>query len=133
MGQALTSSVLLSLLGGSTGLLVAFAATRLILLLAFRGAHYVPISTTPSLAVLGFACAVSFVTGLVFGIVPAWMQTHSDPADALRGASRSTPASTALPQKLLVIVQAALSLVLLTGAGLLTQSLRNLEHQSFGF
>jgi predicted permease len=131
--QMLTDSVLLSLLGGAVGLAVAFTATRLILLLAFRGAHYVPIDATPSLAVLGFAFAVSFATGLLFGTMPAWMQSHSDPADALRGASRSTPAATTLPQRLLVIVQAALSLVLLTGAGLLAESLRNLEHQHFGF
>ena len=132
-GQALTGSVLLSLLGGAAGLGVAFGATRLILLLAFRGARYVPIDATPSVTVLGFAFAVSLITGLVFGMAPAWLDTRCDPADALRGASRSTPAAAALPQKLLVIAQAALSLVLLTGAGLLTQSLRNLEHQHFGF
>ncbi len=131
--QTLTDSVLLSLLGGAAGLAVAFMTTRLILLLAFRGARYVPISATPSLPVLAFTFAVSLITGIVFGIVPAWMQSHSDPADALRGASRSTPAATTPAQKLLVIMQAALSLVLLAGAGLLTQSLRNLEHQHFGF
>jgi predicted permease len=131
--EALTASVLLSLLGGAAGLWVAFGTGRLILLLAFRGAHYVPIAATPSIAVLGFAFVVSLVTGLVFGLAPAWLATRSDPADALRGASRSTPITAALPQRLLVIGQAALSLVLLTGAGLLTQSLRNLEHQHFGF
>jgi macrolide transport system ATP-binding/permease protein len=131
--EALTGSVLLSLLGGAAGLWVAFGTGRLILLLAFRGAHYVPITATPSIAVLGFAFVVSLVTGLVFGLAPAWLATRSDPADALRGASRSTPIAAALPQRLLVIGQAALSLVLLTGAGLLTQSLRNLEHQHFGF
>ncbi|MGA8026964.1 MAG: ABC transporter permease [Bryobacteraceae bacterium] len=131
--QALTDSVLLSILGGAAGLGLAFETTRFILLLAFRSAHYVPISATPSLAVLGFALAVSAATGLLFGIVPAWMQTHSDPADALRGASRSTPASATAPQRVLVVAQAALSLVLLAGAGLLTQSLRNLQHQHFGF
>jgi macrolide transport system ATP-binding/permease protein len=132
-GHALTGSVLLSLLGGAAGLGVAFGVARLILLLAFRGARYVPIDAVPSLAVLGFAFAVSLITGLIFGMAPAWLATRSDPADALRGASRSTPAMAALPQKLLVIAQAALSLVLLTGAGLLTQSLRNLERQHFGF
>jgi predicted permease len=131
--HTLTDSLLLSLLGGAAGLLVAFGAARLILLLAFRGAHYVPIAATPSAPVLGFAFAVALITGLVFGMAPIWLEIHSDPADALRGASRSTPAAATLPQKLLVIAQAAFSLVLLTGAGLLTQSLRNLEHQDFGF
>lgn len=131
--QAFTDSVLLSLLGGAAGLALAFATTRLILMLAFRGSHYVPIDASPSLPVLAFAFAVSVATGLLFGIAPAWIQTHSDPADALRGASRSTPAAATLPQKLLVVAQVALSLVLLTGAGLLTESLRNLEQQNFGF
>lgn len=131
--QAFTDSVLLSLFGGAAGLALAFATTRLILLLAFRGAHYVPIDATPSLPVFAFAFAVSVATGLLFGMAPAWIQTHSDPADALRGASRTTPAAATLPQKFLVVAQAALSLVLLTGAGLLTESLRNLENQNFGF
>jgi hypothetical protein len=69
----------------------------------------------------------------LFGLVPRWIETRSDPAHALRSANRSTPASALLPQRLLVIAQAALSLILLTGAGLLTKSLRNLEHQQFGF
>ncbi|HEX3685369.1 MAG TPA: ABC transporter permease [Bryobacteraceae bacterium] len=131
--QALTESLLLSWFGGAAGLALAFATSRLILVLAFRGAHYVPIDASPSWPVLAFAFGVSVATGLLFGIAPAWIQTHSDPADALRGASRSTPAAATLPQKLLVIAQAALSLVLLTGAGLLTESLRHLEQQNFGF
>ncbi len=131
--QALTDSLILSLFGGAAGLALAFAATKLIVVLAFRGARFVPISVTPSLTVLAFAFAVSIVTGLLFGIAPAWIETRSDPADALRGASRSTPGAAMLPQKLLVVAQAALSFVLLTGAGLLTESLWNLEHQHFGF
>ncbi len=81
---------------------------------------------------LRFAFALSLLTGLIFGIVPAWISSHSDPAEALRGVNRSTRDRAALPQKSLIVLQAALSLVLLVGAGLLTQSLRNLEHQDFG-
>ena len=131
--QALTDSLMLSVLAGAGGLALAFGATRLIVLLAFRGARYVPISAAPSPAVLGFALAVSLLTGLLFGIVPAWIETRSDPADALRGASRSTPSAALRPQKVLVVVQATLSFVLLAGAGLLTESLWNLENQHFGF
>ena len=73
------------------------------------------------------------LTGILFGVVPAWFASHSDPAEALHGANRSTRDRSSLPQKMLVIGQAALSLVLLACAGLLTSSLRNLEHQDLGF
>jgi predicted permease len=131
--QITTESVLLAILGGAAGLAVAFAGTRTILTVFFRGAHYVPISATPSLAVLGFAFLLSVVTGIVFGVAPAWVTSHSDPAGALRGAGRSTRDSSSLPQRSLVVLQIALSAVLLIGAGLLTRSLRNLEGQKFGF
>jgi predicted permease len=131
--QIITESVLLAILGGLTGLFVAFVGTRTILLLAFRGAHYVPISPTPSLTVLGFAFLLSLLTGLVFGVAPAWITSHSDPAEALRGAGRSTRDRVSLPRKSLVVLQIALSVILLVGAGLLTQTLRNLENQRFGF
>jgi len=70
---------------------------------------------------------------VLFGTAPAWFTAHGNPVEALRGANRSTRDSATLPQKILVVVQATLSIVLLAGAGLLTRSLRNLEHQSFGF
>ncbi|HEV2248685.1 MAG TPA: ABC transporter permease [Terriglobia bacterium] len=131
--QILTESVLLAVMGGIAGLLVAYLGTRTLLLIAFRGAHYVPINATPSLAVLGFAFLLSLITGVVFGAAPAWITTHSDPAEALRGAGRSTRDRSSLPRKSLVVIQVALSVVLLIGAGLLTKSLRNLENQNFGF
>jgi len=131
--QTITESVLLAVVGGAAGLSVAFAGTRAILLLAFRGAHYVPISPAPSLPVLGFAFLLSLVTGVIFGVAPAWITSHSDPIDALRGAGRSTRDRSSLVRRSLVVVQVALSAVLLFGAGLLTQSLRNLEDQNFGF
>jgi len=85
------------------------------------------------LPVLGFAFSLSLATGLIFGAAPAWITSHSDPIDALRGAGRSTPRRSSLARRSLVVVQVALSAVLLIGAGLLTQSLRNLEDQNFGF
>jgi predicted permease len=69
----------------------------------------------------------------LFGTAPAWFTSHSNPVEALRGANRSTRDSTSLPQRMLVVLQATLSVVLLAGAGLLTRSLLNMEHQSFGF
>jgi predicted permease len=130
--QMLTESMLLGCLGGLAGLGVAYAGTRTILSLAFPNAPQMPIQASPSLPVLGFAFLLSLVTGVVFGIVPAWITSHSDPAEALRGVNRSTRDRGALPQKSLIIFQAALSLVMLVAAGLLTQSLRNLERQNYG-
>ena len=130
--QMLVESLLLGCTGGLVGIAVAYAGARMILTLAFPDSPQLPIHASPSLAVLGFAFALSLLTGLIFGIVPAWISSHSDPAEALRGVNRSTRDRASLPQKSLIVFQAALSLVLLVGAGLLTQSLRNLEHQDFG-
>jgi hypothetical protein len=85
------------------------------------------------LAVLFFALGMSVLTGVIFGIAPAWMTSHADPVEALRGANRSVGGQRSWAQKSLVVGQAAMSLVLLSSAALLGQSLRNLEHQSFGF
>jgi len=131
--QGMTESVLLAVLGGVAGLAVAFAGTRTILVVAFRGSHFIPIKATPSIPVLGFAFLLSLVTGILFGVAPAWVTSHSDPIEALRGAGRSTRDRSSLARRSLVVLQVALSAVLLIGAGLLTQSLRNLENQKFGF
>jgi predicted permease len=130
--QIFTESVLLSCIGGLAGLAVAYAGSHLILGLAFPDARNLPIEASPSLPVLGFAFAVSLLTGILFGTAPAWISSHAEPAEALRGSSRSTSDRASLPQKALVIFQAALSVVLLVGAVLMTKSLNNLEHQDFG-
>jgi len=131
--QALTESIVLSVLGGFAGLLVAYLGVKLIVALNFRGAKFVPINATPSLAVLAFAFTLSLVTGVLFGTAPAWFASRSDPAEALRGANRSTHDRSSFPQKILVVFQATLSVVLLAGAGLLTRSLMNMQHQGFGY
>ncbi len=131
--QQLTEAVLLALVGGVLGIAVAYLGARFILALAFASATFTPIKVTPSWPVLGFAFGLSLLTGILFGVVPAWFASHSDPAEALHGANRSTRERSSLPQKMLVVGQAALSLVLLACAGLLTSSLRHLEHQELGF
>jgi predicted permease len=136
MRRALVESVLLAVIGGAFGIGVAYGGTRLILYLAFEIGgpnNYVPVSPTPALPVLLFTLGVSILTGMIFGTVPAWMTSHADPVEALRGANRSVGGGRSWAQKSLVIAQAAMSLVLLSAAALLAQSLRNLEHQDFGF
>jgi predicted permease len=134
IGKALVESVSLALLGGLAGVGLAYAGTSLILHLAFTGPNfYVPIEATPSMPVLLFALAASLLTGILFGIAPAWMTSHAEPIEALRGANRATGQGARWPQKALVIGQAAVSLVLISAAAMLTQSLSNLKHQNFGF
>jgi macrolide transport system ATP-binding/permease protein len=130
--QILTESVLLSCIGGFVGLAVAYGGSHTILALAFPDARNMPISATPSLTVLGFAFLVSLITGVLFGTAPAWLSSHAQPAEVLRGATRSTRDRSSIPQRALVVFQAALSLVLLAGAILMSKSLVNLEHQNFG-
>jgi macrolide transport system ATP-binding/permease protein len=127
--QLLTESLLLAGLGGIAGIAVAFAGTRMLLALAFPDGKNLPLHATPSLAVLGFACGLSVLTGVLFGVAPAWISAKAEPADALRSGSRTTGGATFL-QRGLVVAQAAISLVLLVGAGLFSQSLGKLQNSN---
>lgn len=73
--QLLTESILLSTIGGLAGLAVAYGGTHMLLMLAFPGVQHVPIAAAPSLAVIGFAFGVSLLTGVLFGVAPAWLAT----------------------------------------------------------
>ncbi len=129
--EALIDSAMLAGMGGAAGIAVAWAGARLIVHLAFQDA-WVPVSPAPSIPVLLFALAVSLMTALLFGIVPAWITSRTDPMDAMRGSTR-TASETTGAQKTLAIAQAAVSVVLLSAAAMLGQSLYNLEHRNLGF
>ncbi len=133
IAQALTESILLAMGGGIAGLVVAVAAARLLLTLAFHSAHFLPISPLPSPAVLAFACSLALVSGVIFGAAPAWFATRTNPAEALRGAGRSTGDHASYTRQGLLIVQAAVSVVLVAGATMLARSLNKLEYQDFGY
>jgi len=133
VGQALFEAIVLAVAGGIAGIVVAALASRLLLSLAFSNSTFIPISTLPSLPVLGFAFAVALVTGVVFGAAPAWFATRTSPLEALRGVGRSTSDHSSLARRALLIAQAALSVVLVAGATMLARSLDKLEHQQFGF
>ncbi len=133
ISEALTESILLAVFGGIAGLIVAVASAKLLLSLTFHTAHFLPISTTPSLEVLAFAFLLSLLTGIIFGIAPAWFATRTDPADALRGTGRGNVDRSTFARKALLVVQATLSVVLVAGATMLGRSLNKLEHQDFGF
>jgi len=131
--QALTESVLLAIGGCIAGLGVAAAAARLLLSLAFQHAHFLPIGTAPSWAVLAFSFAVALGTGVVFGAAPAWFATRTDPAEVLRGSGRAISGHSSFASKTLLAVQACLSVVLVAGATMLARSLDRLQNQDFGY
>ena len=90
--NALLESVALSLIGGAAGVAVAWAGARLILYLAFHTQEqstWIPVQASPSTLVLLFALGVAVLTGVIFGIAPAWMTSHAEPVEALRGANRA--------------------------------------------
>jgi predicted permease len=131
--QAMVSSILLALVGGIGAIGIAYAVAQSVLRLAFRGSDYVPVNVNPSLPILGFAVLAALITAVLCAIIPAWFTTKTDPASAIRGTSRTMKDSSSVTQKVLVITQAALSVVLLCAAGLLLRSLNNLQKQDFGF
>jgi hypothetical protein len=84
--------------------------------------------------VLGFTVGVSLLTGVLFGLAPAWRTTSQDLTSAMKLSSRGSSAiARSRLSKALVILQVAMSLVLLIGAGLFLRTLRNLEHVNLGF
>jgi macrolide transport system ATP-binding/permease protein len=125
--QLLTESVVLAGLGGLLGLGVSYLGARMLLLLAFPSEQGIPINAAPSPMVIGFAFALSVATGVLFGIAPAWIAARAQPAETMRSGTRTTVQGSSLVQRGLVVLQAALSLVLLVAAGLFAQSLSKLE------
>jgi len=126
--QLLTESVLLSAMGGLLGLAMSYLGAHALLALAFPHQQDMPITASPSPLVIGFAFGLSLVTGVLFGLAPAMMAARTQPADALRSNARTTAHGASLLQRGLVVLQAALSLVLLVAAGLFAQSLSKAEN-----
>ena len=127
MRQLLTESLLLAMIGGVSALAVSYGGAELLLKLAFPSSQDMPIHATPSPSVLGFAIALSLVTGVLFGVAPAWLSASAQPAEVLCSGTRTTTGGASALQRALVVMQAALSLVLLVGAGMFAQSLSKLE------
>jgi predicted permease len=133
--QFLTESLLLGLAGGALGVTLAYWGSSSLLTLMERGRSPVSLSVHPDLRVLGFALAISLLTAMVFGAIPAWRATDTNPSRRLAQNTR-IPAGAGQRYRLgksLVVIQVALSLVLVVGAGLLARSLANLRDFHPGF
>ena len=132
--QLLTESVLLAALGGAVGVLFAFWGKRALLALTDKNTGILPSEVDLSLnwRVLVFTLAVSLLTGVLFGLAPAWRATSLDLTTALKQGRRTTGAVSRL-SKGLIVAQVALSLLLLVGAGLFIRTLYNLQRVNLGF
>jgi predicted permease len=126
--QLLTESILLSVIGGLLGLAVSYLGAHALLALAFPSQENMPVTASPSALVIGFAFALSLVTGILFGLAPALMAARTQPVESLRSNARTTAQGASVLQRGLVVLQAALSLVLLVAAGLFAQSLNKAQN-----
>jgi putative ABC transport system permease protein len=133
--QLLTESVLLAVLGGAAGLVVARWATSALMRVLANGRHPLDIPVQMDSRVLLFTAAVSVFCGLLFGLAPAWRATRVEVYPMLKqSSSQATPGGhTFLSGKILVAGQVALCLLLLVSAGLLLRTLRRLQNVQLGF
>ena len=131
--QFVTENLLLALIGGLCGIGVGLLSIRGLQVLMPEGTLPSEADLTLNLPILLFSFAASTLSGLLFGCVPAWYATRVDPADALKEGGRSgTGAGRQRLRRLLVIGEFALSLALLTGAGLAIHSFWNLTNVDLG-
>jgi predicted permease len=133
--QLLTESVMLAVAGGALGMLFALWIKNGLLVVTDWGGRWMSaLEPSLDLRVFGFTLALSVLTGLVFGMVPALRATRLDVTPSLKDAARGSSAiNRSLLSKSLVVAQVSLSVLLLIGAGLLVRTVRNLRHVETGF
>jgi predicted permease len=123
--QLLTESLLLAAIGGALGILVGYWGHQLLPGAASR--------TTLDWRILAFVLAITVVTGIVFGVAPALRASGVNVGAALKETGRGIAGSRSLLGRSLLVIQVAISLVLLVGAGLFLRTLQNLRHVDVGF
>ncbi len=125
--EVLTESLTLSAAGAILGLLFAYWASRLLVGLMTRG-YRAPLilNLNPDGRVLALAAGSALLTGILFGVAPAWRRSREDPASVLQRGTRSMASGTGKLGKALVVTQIGLSVILVVGAGLLARSFRKL-------
>ena len=131
--QLLTESLLLAAAGGALGLVVAFFGSRVLASFLIAGQRGISLDVTPDAHVLAFTLLVSLITGIFFGIAPAHQTVRVEVFSNLKGEESGIIGSHLTWPKVFVTFQVALSLLLLTGAGLFLKSLNKLRTLDLGF
>ncbi len=132
--QFITESLILALIAGAAGVLLAWWGTHLLVAMASSGPRPLPLDVTLNFRVLGFTLLVSVLSAVVFGTAPALRATRGDLNTTLKdGKGALRPSTQNRLGRSLVVAQVALSLMLMIGAGLFVRTLRNLEDIPTGF
>jgi putative ABC transport system permease protein len=131
--QLIVESVLLAMAGGLCGVVLSAFGAPLVLRLFASPEAPLPVSTSPDLRILGFTLAVSTLTGVLFGLAPAFRSSRPELAPTLKDQSASVVGGHARLRKALVASQVAVSLLLLIAAGLFLRTLDNLLAENVGF
>src|SRR5581483_10781493 len=132
--QLLTESLVFAIAGGFAGLVIGYLVKDFLAAATGLWGSEIVIDTSLDTRVLLFTAAASIATGILFGIAPALKATKIDPGPALKeNASQGFGRSWLSLGKSLMVLQVALSIVLLVGAGLFLRTLRNLQHVDYGF
>jgi predicted permease len=129
--QLLTESLILSVIGGGIGILISWWVAAALL----SGSPDLPLDPAPEPRILAFTFCLSLLTGLVFGLAPAWQATSPQLAATLKDLAGSVSAhrGNVRLRKALVVSQVALSLLMLIASALFTRSLRNVKSIDLGF
>lgn len=132
--QLLIEGLVLSAIGAAAGMGFAWWGVRALVALVSTGLVPIPVTVAPDLRVLGFTIAVSLLTTFLFGLAPAVRATRVDVAGSLREEGGATQGIRRLGAgRILLALQVAIGLVLLSGATLFTRSLDNLRSLPLGF
>jgi len=131
--QLLTESLMLAFIGGVLALAVAWWGSATLVRMISTGDAPVPLDVRPDWRIFGFIAAASLITGLLFGLAPALRGTRVDPGRAMSEAARGSSRSSQTLDRVLVVAQIALSVVLVAGAGLFTRTLQKLWSVNVGY
>lgn len=128
--QLLTESLLLALIGGATALAIAWwGSAALVRMISTSDS----LNVRPDLRILGFTAAASLLTAVLFGLAPALRATRMDPGPVIKETTRQSSRHSGALDRLLVVTQVALSVVLITGAGLFVRTLQKLWSVNLGY
>lgn len=131
--QVLTESLMLSMTGALLGLVFARTASVVLANFMWTGIGQLTLNLSPDARVLSFCATAAVLTGILFGLVPAWRAVREDPNAALHQGAQTVGWVRNRLGKSLIVTQVALSLILLVGAGLFVRSLAKLRAVAPGF